>query len=157
MEIFKRHKKPSLALLSFVFILVIAFLVFLLISISLEKELNEKTTENQEQENIINYYENENLNEENQDLNQEMNQEMNQEAQIETLKINRENYLRENISALSPEPEVLGGTFYVTEITWLNQELALVNYEDGHIALSAEALFSEDSFNLEPMRFSVQD
>jgi hypothetical protein len=27
-------------------------------------------------------------------------------------------YIRANISELSPEPEVLGGTFYVTNITF---------------------------------------
>ena len=51
-----------------------------------------------------------------------------------------EAYLRQNISTLSPESAVLGGTFYVTSITWLDDESVLVEYEDGHIALKAEAV-----------------
>jgi hypothetical protein len=46
-----------------------------------------------------------------------------------------ENYIRANIAELSPEPAVLGGTFYVTEVNFLSDDLALVDYEDGHIAL----------------------
>jgi hypothetical protein len=51
-----------------------------------------------------------------------------------------EAYLRQNISLLSPESAVLGGTFYVTSVTWSDDGLALVEYEDGHIALKAEAV-----------------
>jgi hypothetical protein len=46
-------------------------------------------------------------------------------------------YLRANISRLSPEKEVLGGTFYVTEIVWETDSSGIVAYEDGHIALRA--------------------
>jgi len=53
-----------------------------------------------------------------------------------------ESYIKSNISELSPEPAVLGGTFYVTEVRLLSDNLALVNYEDGHIAIQAVALFS---------------
>lgn len=49
-----------------------------------------------------------------------------------------EEYIRENISTLSPEPEVLGGTFYVTEIEFAGEGGGVVEYEDGHIALVAE-------------------
>lgn len=48
-------------------------------------------------------------------------------------------YIRDHISELSPEKEVLGGTFYVTEITFPAPNIALIEYEDGHIALTAEA------------------
>ena len=48
-----------------------------------------------------------------------------------------ENYIKENISALSPVKEVLGGKFYVTDIKWQNDGSMLVKYEDGHIALEA--------------------
>jgi hypothetical protein len=48
------------------------------------------------------------------------------------------NYIINNISTLSPEPEVLGGTFYVTNIEKIGDQAFLVDYEDGHIALSAE-------------------
>ncbi|MDD4319628.1 MAG: hypothetical protein PHW10_04885 [Candidatus Peribacteraceae bacterium] len=46
-----------------------------------------------------------------------------------------EAYIRANISALSPESAVLGGTFYVTDIRWQDEDTAVVEYEDGHIAL----------------------
>lgn len=48
-----------------------------------------------------------------------------------------EKYVSENISNLSPQKEVLGGNFYVTNITWIEDKLARVEYEDGHIALKA--------------------
>ncbi|GEM_PF-3139147 len=51
-------------------------------------------------------------------------------------------YIQENISELSPEPEVLGGTFYVTNIDFIEEDLILVEYEDGHIALEANAKYS---------------
>lgn len=44
-------------------------------------------------------------------------------------------YIRANIGELSPEPAVLGGSFYVTEVNLLNDNSALVDDEDGHIAL----------------------
>lgn len=50
---------------------------------------------------------------------------------------NFESFLMENISIISPEKEVLGGTFYITNIEWLNFNEGIVDYEDGHIALKA--------------------
>jgi hypothetical protein len=48
--------------------------------------------------------------------------------------INVENYLRSNISKLSPVPAVLGGTWYVTSFTIdLGKKSGTVEYEDGHI------------------------
>ncbi len=44
-------------------------------------------------------------------------------------------YIRTNVSALSPTPAVLGGTFHVTGIEWEDDDTAIVSYEDGHIAL----------------------
>lgn len=44
-------------------------------------------------------------------------------------------YIRANVSELSPTPAVLGGTFYVTDIEWEDEDTAIVSYEDGHIAL----------------------
>ncbi|MFZ4648118.1 MAG: Kazal-type serine protease inhibitor domain-containing protein [Patescibacteria group bacterium] len=49
-----------------------------------------------------------------------------------------EDYLRTNISKLSKTKAVLGGKFYVTEIKWLPSRVAIVSYEDGHIALKAK-------------------
>jgi hypothetical protein len=48
-----------------------------------------------------------------------------------------EAYIRSNITQLSPEPPVLGGTFAVTGITWEDKDTALVEYEDGHAVLVA--------------------
>lgn len=52
-----------------------------------------------------------------------------------------ETYIRDNISTLSPEEAVLGGTFYVTKINFIDNSSAIVSYEDGHIALEAKAVF----------------
>lgn len=52
------------------------------------------------------------------------------------------NYLKENISQLSPEKEVLGGKFYVTKVTIATPGQAEVEYEDGHIALKARFEYS---------------
>jgi hypothetical protein len=51
-------------------------------------------------------------------------------------------YLRANIKTLSPEPAVLGGTFYVTSIVWSDDGSAIVEYEDGHIALKARVVLA---------------
>lgn len=53
---------------------------------------------------------------------------------IINIKQNVENYLRENISKLSPVKAVLGGTWYVISITTdLEKNSGTVTYEDGHI------------------------
>lgn len=67
-------------------------------------------------------------------------------------------YITENISSLSPEPEVLGGTYYVTDIQTENGT-GVVSYEDGHNAytadftysVSAEGALSVDSFVIRPI------
>jgi len=43
-------------------------------------------------------------------------------------------YLEVNISNLSTESEVLGGTFYVTNIKFNDMNSGIIEYEDGHIA-----------------------
>ena len=48
-----------------------------------------------------------------------------------------ESYVSQNISALSPVSEVLGGHFYVTDIQVADGQ-GVVHYEDGHIALVAD-------------------
>jgi len=50
-------------------------------------------------------------------------------------------YVSQNISVLSPEKAVLGGTFYVTEIQASGGE-GFVRYEDGHIALAADFTYT---------------
>lgn len=56
-----------------------------------------------------------------------------------------ESYIRENISSLSPEEEVLGGSFYVTSVDFEDDNSCVVEYEDGHIALKARAEFEVSS------------
>lgn len=64
-------------------------------------------------------------------------------------------YIRENISELSPEQAVLGGTFYVTEIIFPAPGIAVVNYEDGHIALKAEVEYIFENNEVEIVSFEV--
>lgn len=68
-----------------------------------------------------------------------------------------EEYVRKNISTLSTEPEVLGGTFYVTNFE-ANNGSGVVSYEDGHNAYTADFTYatnesgavSVDSFVVRP-------
>lgn len=53
-------------------------------------------------------------------------------------------YIEQNISDLSSEPEVLGGTFYTTNIEFTGTNSGTVAYEDGHIALVADFEYSFD-------------
>lgn len=55
-----------------------------------------------------------------------------------------EDYVRQNISVLSPEKEVLGGTFYVTNIE-AHGGAGTVSYEDGHVAYTADFTYSIDA------------
>jgi len=52
-----------------------------------------------------------------------------------------EEYVKEHLSTLSPEKEVLGGEFFVTKIRFLSSGAALVEYEDGHNAYTAEVTY----------------
>lgn len=56
-----------------------------------------------------------------------------------------EDYVRTNISKLSPSPEVLGGTFYVTKIE-ARGGVGVVWYEDGHNAYVADFKYSADEY-----------
>lgn len=49
-----------------------------------------------------------------------------------------ENYLKENISTLSTEKEVLGGKFYITDLKLNDGSSGVVSYEDGHVAFVAD-------------------
>jgi len=51
-------------------------------------------------------------------------------------------YISENISELSPKEAPLGGNFYVTSIGFTGPTSCIVEYEDGHIALTAKAEFT---------------
>ncbi|MCR4333620.1 MAG: hypothetical protein NUV60_01165 [Patescibacteria group bacterium] len=58
--------------------------------------------------------------------------------------ISAEEYVRANISQLSPESAVLGGTFYVTRVE-AEGGAGIVEYEDGHIAFVADFTYEVDS------------
>lgn len=59
-----------------------------------------------------------------------------------------ESYVTQNISLLSPEKEVLGGTFYVTKIEVEPEEKkGYVEYEDGHVAYSADFTYTADDMD----------
>ncbi len=53
-----------------------------------------------------------------------------------------EAYIKENISTLSPEKEVLGGKFYTTRLVFEKNGIVQVSYEDGHNAYIANVHFS---------------
>ncbi len=52
-------------------------------------------------------------------------------------KIKVENYIKENISNLSPKKEVLGGKFFVTNLNFIDDNQVEVEYEDGHVFYKA--------------------
>src|SRR3989344_2008190 len=70
-----------------------------------------------------------------------------------------ESYVTQNISTLSPEKEVLGGTFYVTNIQVTPREGAsgtgVVQYEDGHIALVADFSYEVNDRGITIKSFTV--
>jgi hypothetical protein len=59
----------------------------------------------------------------------------------ETISI--EDYVRQNISLLSPQKEQVGGTFYVTSIE-AHGGAGTVSYEDGHNAYTADFTYAVD-------------
>lgn len=68
-----------------------------------------------------------------------------------------EDYVRANISTLSPEPEVLGGTFYVTDVE-ARGGAGTVSYEDGHNAFTADFTYSVDASGIVSVTsFTVRD
>ena len=131
MKTLKNTKKINKILLVFIFLFVIAFLVFLGIFLKLERGLinEENQSENPLTEDVL--------------IEGEIPSE---EVLSEPISIlaSRQNYLVENISELSPIKEVLGGTFYITEFNWLTEDSVSIKYEDGHIALEADVSFEDD-------------
>jgi hypothetical protein len=65
-------------------------------------------------------------------------------------------YVRQNITDLSPEPAVLGGTFYVTEIN-TDDDSGTVSYEDGHIAFTADFEYVIDEYGITISSFEVRE
>jgi hypothetical protein len=67
-----------------------------------------------------------------------------------------ESYVTQNISNLSPEPEVLGGTFHVTNIE-ASDGAGVVAYEDGHNAYTADFTYTmSDTEGIDITTFNVR-
>ena len=65
---------------------------------------------------------------------------------VPDVKQNVENYLRTNISTLSPVKAVLGGTWYVVSTTVdLEKNSGTVVYEDGHIQEIKNFFYTTDA------------
>lgn len=67
------------------------------------------------------------------------------------------NYLNENLSTLSPEPEVSGGKFFVTDLEFVDDTEVLVTYEDGHNMYRAEFVYEIVGENLNPVSFELRE
>ena len=95
---------------------------------------------------IIN--EEENLDEENNDIvdDEENNEKVKENNYNEREELLRD-YLNENISKLSPEKEILGGSFFITSLILNGEDEFAIEYEDGHILLLASGKYSIDEEN----------
>lgn len=80
------------------------------------------------------------------ELDSENTEEIDENAYNEREELLR-SYLDENISEISPEKEVLGGTFFVTSLILNGEDKFIVEYEDGHIALEAFGKYFIDEEN----------
>ncbi|MEK7511061.1 MAG: hypothetical protein AAB582_02410 [Patescibacteria group bacterium] len=69
-----------------------------------------------------------------------------------------ETYIKEHISELSTEAEVLGGTYYVTSVHAENGT-GTVSYEDGHVAYTADFTYIhvKDSGNISISSFVIRE
>jgi len=56
-----------------------------------------------------------------------------------------EDYIKNNLSTLSPEKEVLGGKFFVTGLSFQSSRQATVEYEDGHNMYTAEVTYEVEN------------
>ncbi len=130
-----KQKKYGLLVLS-----IVVFLLFIL-SIYLYFKGNEIQEKNVQQVNQEQKSEDTNM----------IKNELTSEEQQTVLK-----YLEENISDISTEKEVLGGKFYITSLDFLDGNNAVIEYEDGHIALKAEINFQYiDENNITINKFEI--
>lgn len=147
METLNETKKINKGLLLFIFFLIVALLIFLVVFLesgqNTNNEMGEVSNEQNQGENIL--VDGELIDEEL--VSEEPVLPVLEEpstGEAPTRLALRQNYLIENISELSPIKEVLGGTFYITGFSWSNENEVSVQYEDGHIALEADVLFDGD-------------
>lgn len=66
-------------------------------------------------------------------------------------------YLSKNISTLSPEKEVLGGKFYITNTRFNKSGEIVADYEDGHIALQGTATYEYKNGEVKILTFIMND
>ncbi|UFX83533.1 Kazal-type serine protease inhibitor domain-containing protein [Candidatus Absconditicoccus praedator] len=66
-----------------------------------------------------------------------------------------EPYIKDNIADLSPEEEVLGGNWFVTDIEWIDDQKAVVEYEDGHILMYAQVEIGFDNGEIVVESFEI--
>jgi len=64
-------------------------------------------------------------------------------------------YLRNNIASLSSEKPVLGGSWYVTRVEFLQGNKGRVYYEDGHIAREASFSYVIDENSVAIFNFYI--
>jgi len=82
------------------------------------------------------------------DKNEEMGLEQPEDQKFEYDYADVRKYLTDHISEYAPEDPVLGGTWYVTDIRFEeNKNRALIDYEDGHIAVKAIVDYRIESNN----------
>lgn len=126
MSIFK-DKKNVKWLLAFIFVIVLAALIFVIMSFSAERKRldNELRLNSESKQEVVNNFLD--------------------DQEFLALAFSREEYLNANLTKLSPTKEVLGGNFFVTSVVWIDRDTAVINYEDGHIALSAKVGFLNGS------------
>lgn len=66
-------------------------------------------------------------------------------------------YVTQNISKLSPKPEVLGGKFYIIRLDAANGK-GFVIYEDGHNAYQADFTYTfDEDGNPEVTSFKIRE
>ncbi|NCD00851.1 hypothetical protein EOL94_02065 [bacterium] len=66
-----------------------------------------------------------------------------------------EDYIENNIYNLSSEEAVLGGSFYVDSVRVLNNNMGVVDFEDGHMAYRAEFNFDIDNGEVSIYNFNI--
>jgi len=64
-------------------------------------------------------------------------------------------YIASHLSDISPTKEVLGGKFYLTKIDFQENNQAIIDYEDGHIALQAEVTYEINPKQLNIIEFKI--
>jgi hypothetical protein len=68
-----------------------------------------------------------------------------------------EAHIRQNIGSLSPKPPVLGGAFTVTDIAFRTGNRAVIQYEDGHIALRGIAVYTVEGSTVNITSFDTTE